>query len=460
MELFIKIAQFFLSLSLLIVLHEFGHFFFARLFKTRVSKFYLFFDFLFPLPDVLKFSLFKKKKGETEYGIGWFPFGGYVQIEGMVDENFDTEKLSQPAQPWEFRSKPAWQRLLIMLGGIIVNVLLAFIIYAGTLYYWGETKIINDSVKNGIWITDTLMNKVGFENGDKILAVNGNKIEYFEDIPKAVLFGSKEVLVERNGVRKVLYMPVDLIGQLVGKKINKKGLFLNRLPAIVGAFGPNDTTPAFKAGIKQNDKIVAIDSTKINFTDELISYLQPRAEKTVTVTVLRNDSLLKFSVLASKEAKIGIPPLSMKEYEALGCFKIENLSYSFLQAIPAGVLKAKGKLSDYIDQFKLIFSPKTGAYKGVGGFASMTQVFPGTWSWEAFWSITAFFSIALAFMNLLPIPALDGGHVIFCLFEMLTGKKPSIKFLEYAQMVGMGFIFFLLIYSNGNDIWRWLTGKF
>jgi regulator of sigma E protease len=441
----LKAAQLLLSLSILVVLHEFGHYITAKWFKCRVEKFYLFFD---PW-----FSIFKKKVGETEYGIGWLPLGGYVKIAGMVDESMDKEQMKLPPQPWEFRSKPAWQRLIIMMGGIIVNVLLAFIIYAGILFVWGLDKVPNSSVKNGIWVTDSLMYNIGLRNGDKVISVNGDSIKYFEDITKKIVFsGGGTIKVERNGMPQDVVIPVNFIGGLVEKKRSKAPLLGIRIPAIIGKFDKDDSSNAKKAGLQYWDKIVKVDSVDVTFLDAAAGYFLGKKDKDVMLTVLRKDSLVKLNVHVSDEGRISPAIIIGKQMDSLGVYKIEHFSYTLLQSFPAGVSMAYEKLSDYIGQFKLILNPKTGAAKGVGGFKSMGSVFNGDeWDWEQFWTITAFFSIALAFMNFLPIPALDGGHVMFTLYEMITGRKPSEKFLERAQIVGMVILLSLMLYANGND---------
>ncbi len=463
MDTLIKVAQFFLSLSLLIVLHEWGHYFFARLFKTRVNKFYLFFDFLFPVPTLLNFALWKKKKGDTEFGIGWFPFGGYVQIDGMMDETQDADKLKAPPQPWEFRSKTPWQRLLIMMGGIIVNVLTAFIIYGMILFVWGETKIVNSSVTNGIAVGDSLMYNIGFRDGDKIKSVDGETIEYFDDVLKKVIIKGEvaKVLVDRNGADVNVTVPENILGQLSTKKIDKKGLISMRLPAIADSIGNPEKSNAFKAGVKPGDKIVKLDSTTINFWQEIASFTEKQKDSaTVAVTVLRDGKEAIFNVKLDENKKLGLAPLSFDKLEKNGWLKTQTKQYGFFESIPAGIKKTFTKLGDYIDQFALIFKPSTGAYKGMGGFASMTQVFGTHWDWEAFWSITAFFSVVLAFMNFLPIPMLDGGYILFTLFEIITGKKVPDKFLEKANLVGFIIIIGLMVFTNGNDVFRKFKGWF
>lgn len=445
-EFGIKAGQLLLSLSILIIFHEFGHFITARWFKCRVEKFYLFFD---PW-----FSLFKKKKGDTEYGIGWLPLGGYVKISGMIDESMDKEAMKQPAQPWEFRSKPAWQRLIIMIGGVTVNVLLAFIIYAMILFVWGEKQTPMDSVKNGIWITDSLMYEIGLRNGDKIVSINDKPVENFENLNALVITGEK-LVVDRNGEQQTINLPVNLIEKLVESK-RKRGLMLMpRVPAIIGEFEKKDTSYAKAAGLQANDRIVSIDSVPVQYFDEMIPLVGKKKSETVQLKVDRGGQELSIVSKVNSDGKIGLSILSDEEYEKLGVLKVIRHKYGFFEAIPAGVGKAIDKLKFYVDQFRLILNPQTGAYKGIGGFKSMGSIFPAQWDWESFWSITAFFSIVLAFMNLLPIPALDGGHVLFTLVEMITGRKPNEKFLEYAQVVGMVILFGLLIYANGNDLFGW-----
>ncbi len=449
----LKATQLLLSLSILVLLHEFGHYITAKWFKCRVEKFYLFFD---PW-----FSIFKKKIGETTYGIGWLPLGGYVKIAGMVDESMDKEQLKLPPQPWEFRSKPAWQRLIIMIGGVTVNVILAFFIYAAILMVWGEDKVPNQSVKNGIWVRDSLMYEIGLRDGDKIISVNNDTVHYFEDVPKKILFsGGGQIQVERNGKPETVKIPVSVIGQLVERK-KSKGRFIDpRVPAYIGEFYKDDTSNAKKAGIKYMDKIVKVDSLNVEFFDQATAYFGTKKNKEVLITVERNGTDLAIPVKVDEDGKINVSSLVGKQYDSLGAYKIQHTNYGFFEAFPAGFNLAISSLKDYIDQFKLILSPKTGAYKGVGGFKGMANIFPGQgWDWENFWRITAFFSIVLAFMNLLPIPALDGGHVLFTLIEMITGRKPSEKFLEYAQIAGMIFLLALMLYANGNDWFGWGRGK-
>ena len=443
----LQVGQLLLALSILVVLHEFGHYITAKWFGCRVEKFYLFFD---PW-----FSIVKKKIGETVYGIGWLPLGGYVKIAGMIDESMDKEQLNKPAQPWEFRSKPAWQRLIIMLGGIIMNILLAFVIYAFILMVWGDKKVPASSIKYGVHVVDSTLYKIGIRNGDRILAVNDKPIEDFEKTIRDIFLGDR-ITVDRGGQIVNLNLPVDLIGQLVENRRKDVSSFLEpRIPALV--YYVPDTSTAYKAGLRQNDQIVGVDSTKFQFYDELKNALAGKKNTTVQLSVLRNGNEVSFPARIDADGKIGFAPyMTYQQMDSLGWAKLNIKKYGFFAAFPAGVRKAGQELVFYVDQFKKILNPKTGGYKGVGGFKSMGSIFPKYgWNWEAFWRITAFFSIVLAFMNLLPIPALDGGHVMFTLWEMITGRKPNEKFLEYAQIVGMVLLFGLMLYANGNDWFGW-----
>jgi regulator of sigma E protease len=439
-----------LSLSILVILHEFGHYLPAKIFKCKVEKFYLFFD---PW-----FSLFKKKIGETVYGIGWLPLGGYVKIAGMVDESMDKEQMKKPPQPWEFRSKPAWQRLIIMIGGVTVNVLVAFFIYAMILFTWGEEKLPNANAKNGITVMDSVMYQMGLKDGDRILAVNEDPVPYFDDIPKKLLVGER-VTVERDGKTQVVQLPVDLLGKLIEKKRSRTPLFTPRVPMIVGIVA--DSSPALQVGLKPYDRIISVDSVTTPFFDNVRTELYAHRGQQVAMQIEREGRQLTVNPTITPDGKLGVYHFSYSsELDSLGILKIERRKYGFFEAFPAGVRMAVDNLVFYIDQFRKILSPETGAYKGVGGFKSMGSIFPKHWGdWQAFWSITAFFSIILAFMNLLPIPALDGGHVVFTLYEMVTGRKPNDKFLEYAQIVGMIFLLGLMVYANGNDWFGWNRNK-
>ena len=449
MGTFIQIAQFITSLGLLILLHEFGHFITARMFKIRVEKFYLFFDFLFPLPGVLNFSLFKKKVGDTEYGIGWFPMGGYVSIAGMIDESLDTEAMAKPAEPWEFRAHPAWQRLIVMLGGIIVNVLLAFVIYAGILFTWGEKKVPMTSLKGGIECRDSLGRAVGFRTGDKILSVDNKPVKYFDDLRLEILLGHT-VQIDRNGEKVEVKLPQDFIDQ-IAKTENL--FFVNlRVPVVFADFTEGSLNKG--ANLKTSDIIVGInDSIKITYADEFQKALTKFNGETITLNVKRKNENLQVPVKVSADSKLQIQynSGSEEELEASGVLSFERSKYGFFEAFPAGVAMTFDQLDKYVRQFKMMFTPSTGAYKHLGGFKSMSKMFGHKWDWEEFWQRTAFLSIVLAFMNLLPIPALDGGHVVFTLYEMITRRTPSVKVLTYAQYAGMAFLLFIMLYANLND---------
>ncbi len=436
MEIVIKIAQFLLSLSILIILHEFGHFFFAKLFKTRVEKFYLFFN---PWFSILKF-----KKGETEYGLGWLPLGGYVKISGMIDESMDLEQMKQPPQPYEFRSKPAWQRLLIMLGGVLVNFILALVIYSGILYVWGEEYLPTQNVKYGIAV-DSLGYKVGLRNGDKIISVDNKPVEnFFKIVPTIVLEDAKSIQVLRDSQLVNIELPANVTHSL----IRKQELFSIRIPFIIGQFTKESVAPA--AGFKEGDKMLKINGQEAIFFDQFRSILAQHKNDTITVTVERNGVPIDIRVKVPETGMLGIYPVG----DLSRFFELKHIEYGLLASIPAGINKGINTLSNYIKQFKLVFSPTAKGYESLGGFITMGSLFPGTWDWSAFWSLTALLSIVLAFMNILPIPALDGGHVMFLLYEIFTGKKPSDKFLERAQIIGIAILLALLVYANLNDILR------
>ena len=444
MEFVIKISQFLLSLSLLIVLHEFGHFIPAKAFKTRVEKFYLFFD--------VKFSLFKKKIGDTVYGIGWLPLGGYVKISGMIDESMDTEQMAQEPQPWEFRSKPAWQRLIIMLGGVTVNFVFAILIYIGMSYYYGDKFLPNDNIKDGLLIENTVANKAGLLTGDKIIAVDGYKIETYSEISEKVLFG-KEITIERNGEQSLVTLPEDFLSQLIDSK--ERGLIDLRTPfAIVEV---PDSSQNKGSGIRKGDIIIALNDYKTKYADEVKLALEQLKGQEVSATVLRDGQQTSFPLNISKDGKLGLvyaAGSTPETLEALGYYQFNTKDYGFFESFPVGLNKAYEKVDSYITQFKAIFTPSTGAYKGVGGFKAIYDIFPNFWNWQVFWSITAFLSIMLGVLNLLPIPALDGGHVMFLLYEIVSGRKPGDKFLEYAQMVGFIILIALVLFANGNDIFK------
>lgn len=448
MEIVIKLSQFLLSLSLLIILHELGHFIPAKLFKTKVEKFYLFFD--------IKFSLFKKKIGETVYGIGWLPLGGYVKIAGMIDESMDTEQMKQEPQPWEFRSKPTWQRLIIMLGGVTVNFILAFIIYIGIAFVYGDLDIKNSQLKDGIWVTNPIIEQAGLRTGDKIISVDGKEIESFFELPEKILL-SNEIVVNRDGSQTTITPPKNLIGQVVDE--SRKSIVSLRIPFVIA--GIPDDSPN-KGKLQAKDIVTEINGEKIEYVDGLPDRLLSMKGQTVTAKIIRDNQEITTELQVDDQGKLGIAYASMlglNDIEKLGLYNVEKVHYGFLASIPKGLEKGSERLGSYWNQLKKIVNPSTGAYKGVGGFKAIFDIFPQTWSWEAFWNITAILSIMLGVMNLLPIPALDGGHVMFLLYEMITRKKPSEKFMESAQMIGFFILIALLLFANGNDIYRAISGK-
>lgn len=438
MEIVVKVAQFLLSLSLLIVIHELGHFIFAKIFKCRVEKFYLFFD--------AGFSLFKTKRGETEYGIGWIPLGGYVKISGMIDESMDKEQMKQPPQPWEFRSKKAYQRLLIMVGGVLMNFLAAIIIYIGISYAWGKEYLPTENVKYGITVNET-GREIGFQNGDKILSVEHEPVaDFFEILTTIMLEKAESVQVERNGqVIDVMINEED-----IAKIMKTRGVFGLRYPYELKVVDFAAESPAQKAGLKVGDEIVAIDGERFEYYDQFANYIKSKSTQEVLVTVLREGKELNMPVTLTSEGMLGVSSdNTISKY-----FEFAHLKYSFFEAIPAGIKRGWKTSGDYLKQFKLIFNRTTKGYESLGGFITIGSIFPGMWNWKVFWDMTAFLSIILGIMNILPIPALDGGHVMFVLYEIITGRKPSDKFLEYAQYVGLVLVLFLVLYANINDVVR------
>lgn len=447
MEIFIKVSQFILSLSILIVLHEFGHYIPAKIFKTRVEKFYLFFDY--------KFSLFKKKIGETVYGIGWIPLGGYVKISGMIDESMDTDQMKEEPKPWEFRSKPAWQRLIIMLGGVTVNFLLGIFIYILMMNIWGEKYLPNENLKDGIWVQNELGEELGLQTGDKILSIDGEPVEKFNSLFIEFINGNTYT-IERNGEIIKKDIPVDFISQLVDREKEEANFLSPRMPFVIGKV--MDSSANVNSGLQPKDLVVAVNNTPVKYFDQVANTLDQHKNETVTFTVKRQDIEANIDVKVNDEGKIGVmlAGTSADDLEKLGYYQFKTNKYSFIEAVPAGFKKAYDTFASYLKQLKKIFNPETGAYKGLGGFISIGSIFPSTWDWQSFLSITAFLSIMLGVMNLLPIPALDGGHVVFTLYEMISGRKPSDKFLEYAQIAGFIFLIALLLFANGNDIYRHL----
>jgi regulator of sigma E protease len=440
----IKALQLILSLSILVILHEFGHFMFARLFKTRVEKFYLFFD---PW-----FSLFKVKKGETEYGVGWLPLGGYVKISGMIDESMDKEAMKLPPQPWEFRSKTAWQRLLIMLGGVLMNFIFALIIYIGVLFAWGESYLPTENVKYGIAVSET-GKQIGFQNGDKILSVENQKVENFSSIiPTIVLDNAKSVQVERNGQK----IDVEISDADLAVLLKNKSVIAPRTPFEIKVSKLEKESPAQKAGLEKEDVFVGADSLKFTYYDEFTDYLATKKEQKVILQLLRGGNPIEKEVNVNPEGKIGF----YAAYLNPDIFEYKTIEYGFFESIPAGIKKGLQTTTGYLKQFRLFFNKEAKAYESLGGFATIGSIFPGTWDWYSFWNMTAFISIILAIMNLLPIPALDGGHVMFLIGEIITGRKPGEKFLEYAQIAGMILLLALVLYANANDIIKMINGTF
>ena len=433
MDVVIKIAQLLVSLSILIVLHEMGHFVLARIFKVRVEKFYLFFD--------AGFSLFKKKIGDTEYGIGWLPLGGYVKISGMIDESMDREQMKKPPQPYEFRSKKAWQRLLIMLGGVIVNFLLALLIYILVFFRWGEEYVPVDRIAWGYEFEQELLD-LGLKNGDKILSLDGNEVDRWVAIHHDIVVNDIQVIqVERDGSLMEVHVPEGQTSKLLKLKFG----LMPRVPCEVGAL-PKDGNMS-KAGVELNDRIIGVNGTPIGFYDEFVDLTRKEANTSFDLTVLRGTDTLQ--VTASTD-EFGYFGFSRKLY--FDFFETVVVKYSFFQSIPAGINRGFDITGSYLKQLKMLFKPETKAYEELGGFIKIGSIFPSNWDWERFWNMTAFLSIILAIMNVLPIPALDGGHVMFLMFEIITGRKPGDKFMEYAQIVGMVLLLSLLLYANLNDI--------
>lgn len=447
-SIWIQILLFILSLSLLIVLHEWGHYITARWFKVRVLKFYLFFDFLFPFPNVWNFSLFKKKKGDTEYGIGWFPLGGYVQMAGIMDESMDKEALKEPPKPYEFRAKPAWQRLIILLGGIIVNVLLAFIIYAGVLWAYGEQKLPVENMPHGLY-ADSLAQSIGIQNGDVIVEVNGKTVEFAGRATSMMLLDkATDFVVLRDGER----IPMTVETSFYKELVDNRGLgfvSMAMLPTI-GGFGKD--SPMEAAGSQVGDRIVKMNNKEIDYFQEVASYLTCRINENIQVEVERDGEIIPMSVTTNDQGMLGIIVSPDPEIEYV------TKSYNFIQAIPAGISRSYRVLVSYIKQFGLIFDSEIQGYKQIGGFGAIGSLFPNTFDWRSFWELTAFLSIMLAFLNLLPIPALDGGHALFTIYEMIFRKPAPERFLEMAQLIGMILLFALVIYANGNDVVRLFNG--
>ena len=438
MEFLIKALQLILSLSILVILHEFGHFLFARLFNTRVEKFYLFFN-----PG---FSLFKFQKGETEYGVGWLPLGGYVKISGMIDESMDKEQLKQPPQPWEFRAKPAWQRLLIMTGGVLVNFILALFIFWMILFKWGESYVPVEGSRYG-YSYHAIGHEIGLMDGDFVLAVDTHTVETISDLSHYLFLEEPRTLTVKRG-DSIFQLPVpEGLGQrMLSERVKQFAGY--RIPFVVDSVVPG--MPAEAAGIQKGDSLVAVGGKPAPFFYDFVNELSQYSGDSTTVSFYRNGVLMSLPVRINKSGKIGISPNPLSNY-----LKVKERKYGFFEAFPAGINKGVNLLVSYVKQFRLVFTKE--GMRQVGGFGTIGNLFPASWDWLSFWTTTAFLSLILAFMNILPIPALDGGHVLFLFYEMVTRRKPGEKFMEYAQITGMLLLLALLLYANGNDIVRWLN---
>lgn len=438
MDILIKVLQFFMSLSLLVIIHELGHFLAARMFGIRVEKFYLFFD---PW-----FSIFKFRRGQTEYGMGWLPLGGYVKIAGMIDESMDTEQMAAEPQPDEFRSKPAWQRLIVMVAGVVMNVVLAFMIYCGISYYWGEPYLPAEDARWG-YVWNEAGHKLGFEDGDKVLSIGGSQITDVDQILNELLITAddREVVVERAGAEHRFTIPLEKLVKMRQEE-GYKNMYAMRMPFEIDSV----ESDAAAAGIVKGDRLMALNGEPLLYFDEYKRELPALAGQNVLLTIERDSADVavrrEVAVTLSDEGTIGVM--------ARNPFEVRTRHYSFLESIPAGLRMTGEEISGYWKQIKTIVVPESKLYEELGGFLSIGNVFPDEWDWERFWRTTALLSVILAVMNILPIPALDGGHVLFLLWEVITRRKPSDKFLEYAQMFGLVVLFALLLYANGNDIYR------
>ncbi len=463
MEIWIKAAQLFLSLAILVTLHELGHFIPAKLFKTRIEKFYLFFNPWFSLfrykkiNGKKKYSWFTKEspkawkedESTTEWGLGWLPLGGYVKIAGMIDESMDKEQMEKPAEPWEFRSKPAWQRLIIMTGGVIVNLLLGFFIYAMVLFVWGEEYLPNEQAVYGVHLSDESLKDFGLNEGDIILSADGVQSEAFGDVNKMVVVdGARNIKVLRDNNTKNISLPDDIVSVVLSKKL--KGIISSpRSPNVVKSV--IDSMPASKAGLLAGDSIVEINNAPFPYLLDFQKELQNHKGAEIELGIYRNNEKLTLLTTVTNEGKLGYFQIPLNEF-----FSFKTQEYGFVESIPAGISKGTKILTSYVKSMSLLFT-KEGA-KQIGGFGSIAGMFPPVWDWNNFWVMTALLSIILAFMNILPIPALDGGHVVFLIYEMISGKAPSENFLTRAQVIGMVLLLTLLVYANGMDIYRGIFG--
>ena len=449
MDSIVTVSQFLLSLSILIVLHEMGHFLPAKWFKTRVEKFYLFFDFA-PFN-----SLWKIKKGETEYGIGWLPLGGYVKISGMVDESMDSEALKQPPKPWEFRSKPAWQRLIIMVGGVTVNFLLGFFIFAMMLWNYGKAYIPTAELKYGLALDSTLL-RVGFQNGDNIVKLGNQPFERLDPaafIEALVLNDVHQVTIIRDGQEKIVELPADVAKQITGQKIPKSMLMAPRIPFVVEEVSPGK--PADGAKIQPGDRIISFNGQPIPYFDQFSAIAQQYKGQAVTLGILRGTDTIPVNLTLTETGLIGV------RTRIEGYFSERREQYSLAQAIPGGVEMGMDFLNNQMKAFGQMFKGKIAVKDNLGSLISIGKMYGSDWDWERFWNLTASLSIILAFMNLLPIPALDGGYVVFLLWEVVTRRKVSDSFMEKAVTVGFFLLLGLMVFAHGNDIWRhWIQKLF
>ena len=441
---FIRALQLVLSLSLLVIIHEGGHFFFARLFKIRVEKFYIFFDPWFSL------FKYKPKNSDTEYGVGWLPLGGYCKISGMIDESMDTEQMKQPAQDWEFRSKPAWQRLLVMIGGVLMNFLLALFIYSMILFTWGDNYVALKDMSHGMKFNETAQ-QIGFRDGDILQAADGNElVRYDMDMIRSIV-EAREVTVLRNGETVKILMPeLSLLEVAKQDPMFVNVLYPNVVDSVLadGGFA--------KAGIQKGDSLLAFNGQQLGSWNDFLEELATLK----AAQELKGDSTATFSLAYSRNGvcdTVSVTTNNEFKVAAIGgllAYEPTRLTYGFFESFPAGIGLGVHTLKGYVNDMKYVFT-KEGA-QSVGGFGTIGSIFPTVWDWHRFWSMTAFLSIILAFMNILPIPALDGGHVMFLIYEIVARRKPSDKFLEYAQMAGMFILFALLIWANFNDVLRFL----
>ena len=486
MVILTKVLQFFLALSILIFIHELGHFGAAKMFKVRVDKFYLFFDWGFCLLKVkrvngkLRWKFFSKptperyntiekrnEKGKkeveyepidldslpeddwrrsdsTEYGIGWFPLGGYNKIAGMIDESMDKEQMKQPPKEWEFRSKPAWQRFIIMVAGVFMNVLLAIAIYIGLLSSYGEQYLPTSEVNKYGIVADSLAQSFGFRNGDKIISVNGKEVADFQRVQmEMILADAKTVEVERDGKLVVIELPDDATAKLLSAQ--DMNFISYRIPFLITDFSEGSVAQA--AGMEVGDVIIGVNDIATPYYQDFTQVIKRYKDQDISIRAIRDFDTLTFNMHLPEACVIGVYVAPLSEYFVMG-----TVEYTFWEAIPAGFSKTFTEISDYWKQLKLIFNPSTKAYESVGGFISIGKIFPDTWVWSLFWRLTAFLSIALAVMNILPIPALDGGHILFLLYEIITRRKPSDKFMEIAEYIGLILVLALVIFANGNDV--------